>query len=136
MAILSADPLDIKLDVNGDLDFTGGGPSLVSGLDGVAQLCRMTILMFRGEWFLERTVGVPYYDNDFVTESQAILGQKFSANKITRIYTTELLKVPGVGAVLDLIPVFDNKGRILSVSFTVKTVFGDTINDDVLIGAQ
>jgi hypothetical protein len=134
--ILSTTPLDVLLDVNGDIDMSTGGPILVYGVDGVRQLCQITIAMFRGEWFLNRTVGIPYYENDYVSATVALLENKFDRDKVTSTYARELLKVPGVGKVNSLSVAFDNKTRILSVSFEVSCVFGDTVNGDVIIGAS
>lgn len=136
MAILATDPLDILLDVNGDIDLSNGGPHFVSGVDGIAQLCAQALKTFAGEWFAERTVGIPYYDNDYVTVSQAILGQKFSQEKVTRAFSRELLKIPGVGRVTSMTVLFDNKSRTLGVAFEVKAVWGDTVNSDIAIGVS
>lgn len=134
--MLSTTPLDVKLDVNGDIDMSAGYPVLISGVDGVAQLCRQALLTFRGEWFLDRTVGIPYYANDFVTNAEALLEQKFDQARVIRTFTLELLKVPGVAKVTQMSVTFDNQTRKLSVSFEVRTEFGDTVDSDVLIGAS
>lgn len=133
--ILSTTPLDVLLDVNGDIDMSTGGPILVYGVDGVRQLCQITIGMFRGEWFLDRTVGIPYYENDYVSATVALLENKFDRDMVTNTYARELLQVPGVDKVTSLSVDFDNKTRILSVSFEVSCVFGDTVNGDAIIGA-
>ena len=136
LIVLVDTPLDVFLDSNGDLDFSvGGGPTLVAGVAGVAQLCRMSMLMFRGEWFLERTIGIPYYANDYVAATVALLEQKYDAGKVSSAYTLELLKVPGVAKVTSMSISFNNTTRVLSVAFEVLTTFGDTTNADVAIGA-
>lgn len=144
MTLLSTDPLDILLvagaDGNYDIDLSSGDVQMVSGVAGVAQLCRTTLAMFRGEWFMDATVGIPYYENDDVippvTASQALFEQKFDQNKATRTFSRELLQVPGVAEVTLMEVTFDNKSRTLSVNFEVRTVFGDTTSDLVKIGAQ
>ena len=136
MAILATTPLDVLLDKNGDIDMSTGGPVLVYGADGVRQLCQMTMAMFRGEWFLNRTVGVPYYANGYVSATVALLENKFDKARVTTTYARELLLVPGVAKVTSLSVNFDNQTRILSVVFEVACTFGDTVNGDVIIGAS
>ena len=131
MALLETDPLDLKLDENGDLYIGPNGPELISGLDGVTQLCRIAMLMIKGEWFLNLDVGVPYYDREdgSVTEDEALLAQTFDEGKAARAFRKVLEAVPGVKGVNLMQFDFDRTTRVLYVTWSVSTVFGDTEPD-------
>lgn len=56
-------PSDLKINDSGDLDLTGGGASLVSGNDETIQNVKIRLRFFRGEWFLDNRLGVPYFSD-------------------------------------------------------------------------
>lgn len=127
MALLSTDPLDIKLDETGDIYVGSNGPELVGGLEGVAQLVRVAIKLFRGEWFLNAKVGVPWY--------QRILGQKPEISEVRAALLDEIKGIPGVRDVPSLIVEFDGVSRNLTATWIVRATFDD-IEDDVLTAQE
>jgi len=127
--MLESDPLDVKLDVDGDLDVDPVlGITFVAGLPGIAQLCRIAIRLFLAEWFLDLQRGVPWY--------QEILAEKFDADLIRSRLITALLRVPGVTGVVSLIPIFNAQTRRVSVTYSVSTGFGDTEPDTLTVGGS
>jgi hypothetical protein len=117
--MLETDPLDIALDDDGDLDvLRAAATDLVAGLEGIAQLCRIAVLTFMGEWFANLDEGVDYFG--------LILGQPFRENVIRAEFRRVLLTVPGVTEVLSVVTTFDAATRVLSVNWRTRTVFGDT----------
>lgn len=102
--------MDLKLDINGDLDLTGGSASLVTGADRIAQQLKIRLRVFKGEWHLDTRQGMPY--------RQRILGYKpFSASYATSVFRSAILGVPGVLAVNNLSLEPDLAQRSLAVSF-------------------
>ena len=130
MALLESDPVVFARTATGDLAFP---LRLVGGIEAVGIGCRTRVLMFRGEWFLDLDVGVPWLptDNGRVAERDAILGQRFDDVKVRAAFLRELLTCPGVLDVPILRASFVGETRELSVSWTVRTVFGDTPLDTV-----
>lgn len=57
----------------------------------VAQLLYTRFRFFQGEWFLDQTVGVPWY--------QSILGQKQSTSVVSQILRNVVATCPGVASV-------------------------------------
>ena len=53
--------IDFKLDENNDLDFTDNGLSLINGLDWTIQKVKFRLRFFEGDWYLDITLGVPYF---------------------------------------------------------------------------
>lgn len=125
---LSNDAVDLLLGTDNDLVVTDD-LQFVSGIAGVAQMCRIAVQMFAGEWFLDLDVGVPYWD--------AILGQSPDVAMLAARsgFRDELLKVDGVVALLFLnVDFSDAKTRTLTVSWQVRTSLGDTPVDSLTLG--
>lgn len=135
MSTLSTDPLDIGLDpATGDLQIINGDFVITSGETGVAQLCRIAVMLVRGEWFLDLDAGIPYYARDGVPDNDAIMGQPYNDPKIRAAYRDALTAVQGVGTVDSVTTSFAPGTRTLTVTWTVVTDFGDTITDTLALG--
>ena len=127
MTLLETDPLDIALGDDGDMLFgDDGGPYFTSGLAGVAQLCRTAVLLFKGEWFQDLDAGVPWMENGTVLEADAILGGPFDEARVRAAVRDALLGVVGVLSITRLEVSFDAADRELTITWSVRTVFGDT----------
>lgn len=111
---------DLYIDpTTGDLSVSSTGVvRLTSGvLETIAQRLRIKLRTFMGEWFLDTTVGVPYY--------QDILGVKNpDLGVIASIFRRQLLADPDV----DSVPRLDltlNSDRSLSVVIDVYAIDRD-----------
>lgn len=125
--MLSTDPIDLKLDpVDGDLFFgDDGNVVFTTGLEAVAQGIDIALSIFKGEYFLDRTFGVAYVENDIVTAQEALLGQVFDEQK-ARAYAREaVMAVAGVETLRSLAVTFDGVSRRCNITFNVGTAFGD-----------
>src|ERR1700690_705374 len=103
-------PRDLALDpITGDL-VVGTDLSFTSGLQAVAQSCRIALQLFRGEWFLNLDQGIPYF--------QSILGQKPSiAIPAARLaFAAALRGVAGVTTVPVLNVTFDGPTRTMTIT--------------------
>lgn len=135
MPILQTDPLDIALDPTtpGKIVFVNGDIKLTNGLPGVAQLCRIAVSMIRGEWFLNLTTGIPYFQRAGVPATQALLGQPYVQAKTLNPFRTALQAVPGVAQV-QVAATYDRPTRKVTLSWQVTTVFGGTVSDSLSYG--
>lgn len=120
---LATDVVDLLLGRDNDLVFADGDFQFVRGVDGVAQLCRIAVQMFAGEWFLDLDLGIPYWD--------LILGQNPDVADLAAraSFREALLGVPGVLRIIFLDVNFDGDTRQLTVSWQVSTAVGDTSSD-------
>lgn len=124
---LSTDNLDFLIDLNtNDLDLTGGRINFARGITGVAQLAQIRMKTIRGELFSDTTFGMPWFANDFVTPAEAILGQKYNQQKAQKAFYDMLITVPNVTEVIALNVAFATAKRKLSVTYQLRTTFGDT----------
>lgn len=112
---------DWELDDDGDLIIP---LRYTTGLKATAQGIRIRIQMFKGEWFLDQDLGVPYLESDTVAESDAILGQKFNETRALNAFRSIIAATPGVESILALAVSFDRSTRTLSVEWRVRSSFG------------
>lgn len=120
--MLEIDPVDIALDIDGDLEIDPTtGLRLVAGLEGVEQLCRIATSTFMGEVFTDLKEGLDWYG--------LILGKAFRENIIRAEFRRVLLAVPNVTEVVAVIPTFTRTTRVLEVKWQTRTVWGDSSVD-------
>ena len=101
--------MDIRMNAAGDIDITGDTLSLTSGAEAVAQHLRIRLRFFLGEWFLDRRLGVAYY--------QSILVKGTPLELVRAIYRKVILQTPGIQTIGALTTVLDPITRRLTVEF-------------------
>lgn len=85
---------------------------LVDSSAAVAQLVRTNLLLLQGEWFLDVTYGMPWF--------QGVLGVG-TKNVYDMLIQANVLSTPGVSKILNYSS--DLQGRALSVAMTLQTKF-------------
>lgn len=123
--MLETDPIDILLDDDGDLLIDGDGLHFSSGLQGVAQAVRIRLRLFAGEWFLNLDAGVPWWE---------ILGEKPNDVLLRQRLIEAIRGTPGVVEVLQLAIAWDGPRRRVTVTYALRTAFGDTEPDMLAVG--
>jgi len=98
--------------VNGDLVLT-------KDADAIKQHLTQRLKMFSGEWFLDLTEGVPYFQN--------ILIKNPNPDVVDGLLKEEILSTPGVDELLSFNLDYDASLRKLTVDFSVRVL--DTIID-------
>jgi len=107
--------MDVKLDpVTGDIDdtTTPNDVTLLEGSDAVEQHWRIRMRHFRGEWFLDRRTGVPYYEE--------ILKKNPNPATLRFIFRRVTESTPGISFVTALELELDAVQRKLSVEVEGK----------------
>lgn len=108
---------DLKLDDDGDLLFEGGDLVFTSGEEAIKQDIRARLLFFRGEWFMDEDIGLPYFTDILVKSPNFLV--------INSVIRTELENTPGVNEVKSLELTFDSNLRKLTVTWSVSTDVGE-----------
>ena len=85
---------DLTLSTEHDLVIAEFDLQLTDARQLVKQRIKQALLMFKGEWFLNVNLGVPYY--------QELLGQKNSIGSVRAILMEALKKVEGVQEIIEL----------------------------------
>ena len=109
---------DLRLTEDGDLYVTEDGD--VQFTDSVLQAIKIRLKWFLGEWRINTTDGMPYYDEVFIKNPSTAL--------IEDRVRTEILSVDGVQAVESISVVIDKPTRVAAIHFTV--VANDEIIDE------
>ncbi len=103
------------------LDLSGASLKLV--IDPIAEIRQkiaVRLRFFKGEWFLDQNIGVPYF--------QSILVKNPNLPMIQSIYREAIVTVPGVRDLKDFTYIFDGRARALSLDFKVITDTSQVLN--------
>ena len=113
----------------GDLRIIGSDLVLTDDVDprgsqAIRQDMLARLRTFRGEWFLDTTIGVPYY--------QTVLVKSPDMTAIATALKDEILNTPGI-LTLDRFTARVIPGtRTLAVSFAASTVLGQVVYSGIL----
>ena len=116
---------DIKLDDNNDIAIENNDIVLITAVDEVRQRLLVNLRTFKGEWFLDLEMGIPYY--------QDILKKNIDINVIETILKDAILASPGVLELLDFSLELDNSNRHLDVNFTARASEGEIVISEPII---
>jgi hypothetical protein len=109
--------MDIKLDDNHDLQPVNGDLPLAIEVNAIKQHLGQRLALFLGEWFLDTTVGLPYYQN--------ILVKNPNLDVVQGLIQNQILGTPGMLELSTFQFSYDNLFRQLSVVFNAKSTNGD-----------
>ena len=104
----------------GDLDITAGNLTLVTDIaTETAQKLSNLFGLFKGEWFGDIRIGVPYFQYVYI--------QNPNLQLIGSVFEQVCRAAPGVGAVLNMELDFISRTRTLNSQITVQANDGTTI---------
>ena len=108
---------DIKLDsITHDVDISAGDLQLVQNADEVGQNVKIRLLFFRGEWYLDTSIGVLNFE-DMYTKNPDL-------DRVDALFKAEIARTIGVNELLSYSSEFDRRLRKYSSSFLVNTIYG------------
>lgn len=110
---------DLLLSESGELLIINNDLVLTDSNTNTAQAIKRKLATFEGEWFLDESIGLPYFDD--------ILGKGKFLSNIKTIYLREIQSVPEVAEILEFNIDEDPVTRTLIISFTVKDDAGNII---------
>ncbi len=110
-----------------DIEIINGIVSLTSNtVEEVRQKVLIRLSTFRGEWFLDSTVGLPYF--------QQMLARGATQNLIDGIIRTTISETDGVESLISFTSEIDRKTREYSTQFVVSVLEdGDLTNITISI---
>lgn len=106
--------MDLLLDpITNDLVFVNGQATVTyTQSEIVTQRLKITLSTFLGEWFLDTTIGVPYF--------QQIFGKGRTKSAVDVIFQRIIANDPGVIEIREFSSVLDSAGRGYEMVFTVR----------------
>lgn len=119
--------MDLLLDpLTNDLVFVNGVSKVTqTQSEVVAQRLKITLYTFLGEWFLDTTLGVPYF--------QQIFGKNRSKNAIDVIFQNIIAADPGVIEIREFSSTMDSS-RGYSMEFSVRVTGNDIATVNINLG--
>jgi hypothetical protein len=96
-------------------------------LEYVTQKVHHAISIFLGEWFLDKTLGVPYIPKD---DEGKIMHRRL----IETALQVRITGVEGVTKLVSFTSTLDKASRTLTVNFTAQIDTGETFDDSAVIG--
>lgn len=115
---------DIALDTDGDLKVEAGDLVLVSGADAIVQAVRIRLQFFRGEWFLDLSAGLPWF--------QSVLIKNPDPNILHTVFRDEILGTPGILSLSSLTLTSDTAARTLTVRYRADSDVGELVSTEVI----
>lgn len=116
--------IDIEIDGSGDLVLEGIDLRLVSGANATAQRLAQKFRLFRGEWFLDRAAGAPWFGN--------VLGSKDPRGEVVAgILRSVVVTDPGVAELTRFEIDYAGTSRRLTVQLGVRATNGEPIAVEV-----
>ena len=95
-------------------------------LKAVRQAILIRLKTQRGEWYLDQSRGVPYFEN--------ILVKSPNLRTIRQVLSDEIRSVSGVASVLSVDVQLDRRARTATISFTATIQTGEVISEVVTLG--
>jgi hypothetical protein len=112
---------DIRLStLDDDIDTSDEKWSLVDGDDAIIQHILIRLRFFKGEWFLDPTIGIPYYETILLKNPDLIA--------IRSVFRQAILTTPGIASLDSLLTELDNAERRLTVTFAAIKTDGGTLD--------
>lgn len=121
---------DLKLDTtSGDLAIENDDLVIINGVDDIAQHSKIRLRFFRGEWFLDLRVGIPYYEEILIKNPDLVA--------VRAIFREAILETPGVVDLLDFALTVNSATRTLNLRYTSSTDVDEVLvfDEEFLIGA-
>lgn len=106
----------------GDLKLVNGQLVFATGVDAIMQHLRIRLGHFKGEWFLDRREGIPYF--------QSILRKNVDERVVRSIFRQALRTAPGVAEVLSLQLNINRATRRATLDFKVRLTDGEVASAD------
>lgn len=117
--------MNLSLNADHDLHLTASQLVLLSDADALAQRIKTNLATYRGEFWLNREIGVPYF--------QSVLGKSPDLELIRTIFRAQILQVSGVVSLDALDLSLDNTTRVLSVTFKATGSLGEVAQGEFSI---
>lgn len=119
---LKTDPQDVALAADGDILLDADGLHFVAGTAAVVQAVEFRLFLFKGEWFLNQDIGMPYFE-ELIGDASKVPGV---ADRARAAAGAAILDTPGVDKILQLNVKIDRQYRKMTVTWQAQCSFGDT----------
>lgn len=109
--------MDFLMADSGDLAIVNGDFALVSGVDETVQFIKQRLRLFLAEWFLDETLGLPYFDDVFIKNPNPAA--------LDSIFKKYIINLPGVQELTAFSLDFDPATRNLTITASIRALDGE-----------
>jgi hypothetical protein len=109
---------DFALTSDNDLDMSGTDMNLVNDIFQLSQNLKIRLQTFLGEWYLNTTIGIPYFQEIFIKNPNEIV--------VTNYLKKVIKETDGIINIKDFSFVYDKENpskRAVDISFKCDTEF-------------
>lgn len=103
--------LDLKLDDDDDLVVEGDDLALVEGVEGTKQAVKIGLRFFLGDWFLDESDGIPFFERIFIKNPNLI--------EVREWFRLAIADAPGITDVVSL-QLISTADRITQVKYVAN----------------
>mgnify|MGYP003126194735 FL=1 len=112
---------DLKLNPDGDLEFVGGDLELLNDESEVSrQALQIELKTFRGEWFLDVSLGIPYL--------KSILKKGVSKSFVDNIFIDKVRNGYGIESLISFESEITSNRRYVIRQLKAKSITGEIIS--------
>lgn len=97
---------------------------IIRGDSALVQRIKSVLRTFKGEWFLDKTIGLPWISDVFQ-------GTQSKREVIDSILRKAILAISGVVSIKSINTTFDNTNRIAKISIEIITETGTEILEEI-----
>lgn len=116
--------IDIALNpISNDLVFSSFDLQLIDDTRQIMQNLAIRLRFVLGEWFLDITQGIPYYEEIFIKNPNQI--------QIESILKQEIVQTRGIVELISFEADFDKRRRIFSVKFSARSISGEELQKEL-----
>lgn len=116
--------MNFKVDASGELAIENNSFVMIEGPEEIEQLSEQRLNTFLGEWFLDKSIGIPYF--------QKILKKNPNPSDIEAIFIDKITKTTGIKELNSLSILMDPSTREMQIDYNAK-IDGDPANHDFSI---
>lgn len=112
------------IDSNGNIDVSKRTLVITNEIVALKEHIQQKYSMFLGEYFLDRRLGIPYYEN--------ILIKQYNEINVETILKRVLFNIDDIYSINSFVLDFDDPERNLDVEFSCTTKFGDLTSEVII----
>lgn len=116
---------DVAQEEGGDLKVVNNDIPFVNGIEEVQQLLRQRLRAFLGEWFLNTTIGMPFFQQIFLKNPNSVA--------IEAAFKNEILNTPGILELSEFELDIESGPRQLTVTFSAISTDGLIDFSEILV---
>lgn len=108
---------DLKINqATRELELDNGDLQLTETTEAIQQHLAQRLRTFFAEWFLDRRIGIPYFEQ--------VLIKSFNPEVLDTIFKNAILNTPGVLELIEFDIDLDNATRVMTLTFKANTLDG------------